>query len=294
MTRSSLSLELTSDELNILLKYFPHGITAIDLEMTGLSTGIDKIIELAAIKVNADKSVETFHTLVNPLIPIPADTVEYHGLTDAMVQDAPTIKKAIKEFANHLSHIPIIGHSVQFDASFVVHDYHLQNLDFGPNHFYDSCRFARAVFKRREKKPQNFKLSGLAEYFKINFSHHQALDDALTSLKVYAQCLLLNESAEDQLNYKDASYLFRLRDFKKVNDFVLPKKFEVLREKMVKREIIQMKYKGGNHGDDWREVRPIAILNTPRGIVLYGECQISKLNKTFAIKKIKKVKGLIE
>jgi DNA polymerase III epsilon subunit family exonuclease len=297
MPRLESSIHFNSEDMKNILTFFPKGVVVFDLEMTGLTASLDKIIEIAALKIDSKGAESTFHSFVNPLIPIPAHTYQYHQITDEMVQEAPTIKNVVIKFQNFIENKPLVAHSAQFDISFLVHAYHQFNLDVGINEVYDSCRFARAVFKKernKDKKPKNFTLSGIAEYFNIEFTHHQAMDDAYVSLKSFSECLQKSKHLGSDFNIKNASYLFKMSDFKKGADYILPNKFESLREHLVKREMIEIKYKGGSHGNEWRSVKPIAILNLPKGLVLYGECQLSKLNKTFAIKKIKKVKGLVE
>jgi DNA polymerase III alpha subunit (gram-positive type) len=44
---------------------------AIDVETTGLEAGVDEIIEIAAVKFNADEVLETFSTLVQPVHSLP-------------------------------------------------------------------------------------------------------------------------------------------------------------------------------------------------------------------------------
>ena len=66
----SMQATLTQSEIDTLLAVFPHGVVAMDMETTGLSPLINKIIELGAVKVT-EKGVESFNELVNPLVPIP-------------------------------------------------------------------------------------------------------------------------------------------------------------------------------------------------------------------------------
>ncbi len=46
-------------------------IVFIDLETTGTNIAIDRIIEIAIIKILPDKSKSVKHKLVNPQMPIP-------------------------------------------------------------------------------------------------------------------------------------------------------------------------------------------------------------------------------
>ena len=80
MSRSVSALAITPEEIASLLSLFPKGLVAVDLETTGLSPLVDKIIEIAAIKITPEGEVSTYHQLINPLIEIPEFTIQFHGL----------------------------------------------------------------------------------------------------------------------------------------------------------------------------------------------------------------------
>jgi len=64
----------------------------LDLETTGLRLGVDRIVQLALVRVEADGSRVPFKTLVNPEMPIPAAASAIHGITDEMVRGAPSLQ----------------------------------------------------------------------------------------------------------------------------------------------------------------------------------------------------------
>lgn len=290
MLRQKNNLTLAKPETKALLKQFPNGVVAFDLEMTGLSPVFDKIIEIAAIKIDSSGNASYFHKLINPLITIPEHSIEYHGITNDMVRDCPSIKAPLKDFINFYENLPIIAHNAQFDLGFLVKGHHDYNYEFSLSSVYDSCKFARIIYKRKEHKPENFKLSSLAKFFKIEFNHHQALDDAIVSLKVFANTLFEYEKLSDKKTLKDLAYVFKLNSFKRPEQYILPKKLMPIEKKLKNRELIYIKYKGSSTGDNFRPVKPIAIIPMPQGLILYGECQIDNMNKHFQIKKIKELK----
>lgn len=290
MLRQENTLTITETEKNILKKHFPKGIVAFDLEMTGLSPVFDKIIEIAAVKINENGEVSTFHQLINPLVTIPEFTVEYHGITNEMVKDSPTLKKPLKDFIDFYGNLPIIAHNAKFDLGFIVRGHHEYNFGFSLSDVFDSCKFARIIYKKKVKRPSNYKLSSLADFFNIEFNHHQALDDAAVSLKVFANTLIEFENHTAKRSLKDMAYVFKLNSFKKAADYILPKKLHPIQSRLKDRSLIHIKYKGSSTGDEFRPVKPIAILPMPQGLILYGECQIDNMNKHFMIKKIKDLK----
>jgi DNA polymerase-3 subunit epsilon len=296
MSRTVQNIIFSEEEIKILLKLFPKGVVSFDLETTGLSPLIDKIIEIAAVKITSEGKIETFHTLVNPLIPIPQYTIQYHQIYDEMVANAPSLKKPLRDFVEFYGSLPLIGHNAQFDAGFLIKSLHYHQYEISLSSVFDSCLLARQIYKKSDdpnvQLPQSFKLSNLAHFFKIDFTHHQALDDAYVSLKVFAQCLLkLPDPNHKFISQK--CFVYKINQFAKAPED-LPPKFELLKKHLPEKKLIYIQYKGGTHGDKLRPVIPIALLPMPAGPVLYAECGITKLNKNFLLKKIKRVSELAD
>jgi DNA polymerase III epsilon subunit family exonuclease len=290
--RLETSVLLEPSEIEILLAHFPKGMVAFDLEMTGLSPTFDKIIEIAAVKVDADGSVSTFHEMVNPLITIPEYTIEFHGITNDMVRDSRSLKLPLREFTSFYGNLPLLAHNAQFDMGFIVRGNHEFNYPFSLSDIYDSCKFPRALYKKEtgDDRPKNFKLSSLAEFYEFDFNHHQALDDALISLKIFIKCLTKFETYTGKRTLRDLCYLFKINSFKKPIEYELPKKLHAIQDCLRTRSEISIKYKGSSTGDNFRKVKPIALIPMPQGLILYAECLKDKMNKHFMVKKIKELK----
>ncbi|MCO4755421.1 MAG: 3'-5' exonuclease [Bacteriovoracaceae bacterium] len=290
--RPNSSVEISDKDIDRLLSAFPKGVAAFDLEMTGLSAVVDKIIEIAAVKVDENGVVSTFHEMINPLIEIPESTIQYHGITNEMVRDKSTLKRPLQDFHAFYNHTPLIAHNALFDASFIIKGLHEHNLSFSRSDIFDSCRMARAVYKKRKKEesPENFRLSTLAQFYKLDFTHHQALDDAAISLKVMANCI--GELPREKLpsKVKELGFLFKLNSFQKREEYILANKYKPITEYAATKTIIDIVYQGGSLKGQFRPVRPIAVLPMPQGLALYAQCLNSNTYKYFKLKKIKDFK----
>ncbi len=251
---------------------------------------IDKIIEIAAVKLTPENEVKLFHKLINPLIPIPEHTIQYHQLTNDKLKDSPSLKKPLQEFIDFYGNYPLLAHSAMFDASFLIKGIHDYNYSISLSSIYDSCRMARAVYKKKSLTPKDFKLSTLAEFFNISFDHHKALDDALVALKVFAHCLIEFEKTYPKENLKNFAYLFKLNSFLNAEKYILPNKLAGLKEATQKQHKIDIKYKGGRLKNQFRTVKPISLLPLPQGLILYAECLNSQQNKYFHVNKIQSLK----
>lgn len=288
MSRTTTGLSLSESEKLQLLRLFPQGIVAVDLETTGLSPLVDRIIEMAAVKVAADGTEEVFHQLVNPLIDILPENAAIHGLNNDDLKDALTLKRPLRAFWDFIGRCPILAHNALFDAAFLVKGSHDFVIELPQTRVYDSCRYARALWKGPKPPataPENFRLSSLAQHFSIPLQHHVALEDAFACLKITA-ALIETSPVERLSDLKDRSFTLALTQYKRDAAFIMPLKFESMRALIRSQTPVDIQYAGGTQGGEWRPVRPIALMPMPKGPVLYGECLLDKTNKSFVLKRI--------
>jgi len=107
-------------------------IAFIDLETTGTNLATDRIVELAIVRVAPDGTKQVKRRLINPLIPIPAEVSEIHGITDEMVKNAPSFKQVANEVKQFIEHCDLGGYnSNRFDIPLLVEEFLRSGLDFG-------------------------------------------------------------------------------------------------------------------------------------------------------------------
>ncbi len=74
----------------------------IDIEATGANVTIDRIVEIAIVKMMPDGNRTVKRKILNPQMSISKAISEIHGITDEMVKDAPTFKQAAHEIKQFL------------------------------------------------------------------------------------------------------------------------------------------------------------------------------------------------
>ena len=257
---------------------------AVDLETTGLSPLVDKIIEIAAVKIQPDGKMDSFHTLINPLIEVPAFTIQFHGLTNEDLKSAPTIKKPLKTFWDFVERLPVIAHNSSFDLGYLIKASHDFQIEFPPLDIFDSCRWARAAWKQLEEGPTNYKLSTLSEYCGFELKHHVAMDDTLACLKIMARVATLNVKQDE---CKTKSFIFRLSEFSSNDCFNFSTRLKGLAQLVQEKHLVTIEMRGAR-----RYIRPIGLMPQPKGPVLFAEDLTSGMNKTFLLKKIKSFEKL--
>ena len=160
-------------------------VIVYDVESTGTDTSQDRIIQIAAIRIDEEGQVlETFERFINPGRPV-GQSEEVHGFSDAYLaehgEDPVTVLSAFKEFSENAV---IVGHNVNYDISILTNELARHNL--GQPEFkavYDTLD----IFRRFHPNLPNHKLGFLASHFPI---HHEPTHNAMDDILATAQLLI--------------------------------------------------------------------------------------------------------
>ena len=162
----------------------------LDTETTGFDpTQGDRIIEIAAVELFNDLPTgRTYQTLVNPLCPIGLGAQRVHGITDAMVANAPLFEQIADDMLAFLGDAPLIIHNAAFDIKFLNHELGLLGKD--P---IDTARVIDTVALARAKFPGSpVSLDALCRRFQIPLTgreKHAALIDCQLLARVYLELI---------------------------------------------------------------------------------------------------------
>src|SRR5687768_13479942 len=88
----------------------------IDLETTGVDVATARIVEIAILKVNPDGTRKEYVQRLNPGIPIPPESIEFHKITDEDVKDAPVFAQVAASIIDFIEDADMAGYnSNKFD-----------------------------------------------------------------------------------------------------------------------------------------------------------------------------------
>jgi len=153
---------------------------SIDLETTGLNPKKDKIIEIGAVKVIGGIKKESFSTFVNPARKLDQIIIDLTGIKDDDLEDAPYIESVLPGLMDFLEDLPILGHSILFDYSFIKKAAVDNKLSFEKNGI-DTLKIARRFLADLEHRNLDY----LCNYYKIPHNAHRALADAVATDELY-------------------------------------------------------------------------------------------------------------
>jgi len=95
----------------------------IDIETTGGNATYNKVTEIAIVVFDGEKIIDRFETLINPERRIPPKISLLTGITNEMVQDAPTFPEVAKRIYEITENQVFVAHNVNFDYSFIKNEF---------------------------------------------------------------------------------------------------------------------------------------------------------------------------
>ncbi len=158
-------------------------LIVFDIESTGTSPRADRILELAALRLNPDGSRDERVWLVNPTVKIPVESIAIHGITDAEVAGCPTFADVALEVFSFFSGCDLAGFSAgYFDAQILNEEF----LRCGIRDFHPEARAlvdAQKIYHKREPRD----LTAALRFYcgrELGADAHGALADARATLEV--------------------------------------------------------------------------------------------------------------
>lgn len=154
-----------------------HLFCVIDVETTGGRYNEDRITEIAVIVHNGKRIVEEYSTLVNPERPIQPFVVALTGITDQMVEDAPTFGEIASKILSLTEGKIFVAHNVRFDYGVIRREFNKLGINF---HRKQLC----TVKLSRKILPgyPSYSLGNICRDLNIpNSDRHRAYGDALAT-----------------------------------------------------------------------------------------------------------------
>ncbi|MBR2376370.1 MAG: 3'-5' exonuclease [Clostridia bacterium] len=173
----------------------------IDIETTGLNSNpdygeVNHIIEVGAVKIEQGKITEKFSSFCACPISLPDEIVKLTGISNEDLANAPSVKQVLFELNNFCKKSEIVGHNVSFDLGFLNY-YGAQQKILFKQAYADTLTMSRLLLKN---KLVNYRLATVADYFKLKFNGHRALNDAMVTAKIFIKLINLQDKQEKKRN----------------------------------------------------------------------------------------------
>ena len=182
---------------------------SFDLETTGLSSRMEEIIEIGAIKMKNGMQEDSFQTFVNPGKPLSAFTTELTNITNDMVKDAPSLEEAISKFLEFSKGCILVAHNAIFDISFIKEAINKLGFTRLTNPIIDTLPLSRYLYSEH----RSHTLGAISRRFNIEYDEevaHRADYDAKVLANVFE--VMLNEIVHNR-GIKKHEDIEKLQDY---------------------------------------------------------------------------------
>jgi DNA polymerase-3 subunit epsilon len=149
-------------------------VAFVDLETTGGSPSYHRVIEVGVVAANASGLEYEWSSLVNPGMPISYGSQLVTGISDDMVEDAPSFADIAMQLYERFEGRLFVAHNVRFDYGFLREEFRRCGIQF-------ESRLACTVRLSRRVNPgmARHNLDMLISYLGLRITgRHRALPDA--------------------------------------------------------------------------------------------------------------------
>ena len=157
---------------------------AFDSETTGLDTSKARMIQLGGVRIVHGRvdEAQTFQQLINPGVPIPADSQAIHGISDADVADALPFVEVVTNFDRWRRDSVLIGYASGFDLAMLKRERELAGLDWQA----PRCLDVRFLVNLLAPNLPDFSLDTIASWAGVEIhDRHSALGDAIATAALF-------------------------------------------------------------------------------------------------------------
>jgi len=172
----------------------PKNLCFVDIETTGISPSHDRIIEIAILRVEDGKLVQTYNSLVNPQTHVSPYIEAITGITQSEVQNAPSFSEVAGTVKELLSDAVFVAHNVRFDYEFIRHELSRLDLSFSSQKLC-TVKLSRKIYPDQPRHD----LDSVIQRHNIKCEkRHRALSDAEAIWKFYQ--IVQNNIPQDLLD----------------------------------------------------------------------------------------------
>ena len=183
------------------LIFLEKPLVIFDLETTGLSINLDRIVEIAYLKISPDGEILKGDLFLNPEMKIPAEAFAIHGISDDKVKDQPTFKAKAEEFWEIFNDCSYSGFNVlTFDLPLLKREFLRVGLDFD----YANAKIIDAKVIYHFMEPRTLAAAYKFYCKKEHVDAHNALADVEATAKI------LTKQLEKYSETRDWDFIYKI------------------------------------------------------------------------------------
>ena len=169
--------------------------TVVDIETTGGTARSHKIIEVAIVTYDGKQIVDSYSTLINPMKYVPPFITSLTGISNDMVETAPTFEEVAETILEKTEGRIFVAHNVNFDYSFLKQEFSILGLKFERKKLC-TVRLSKKIIPGY----RSYSLGSLTNELGIRINNrHRALGDAEATARVLDY--LIQRDHDDFIGY---------------------------------------------------------------------------------------------
>ncbi len=111
------------EDLDPDARWIDHPIAFVDTETTGTDTKIDRVVEVGIV-IGRGGEIQSRHSwLINPMMPVPKEASDIHGITDEDLKDKPRFAEVADEIRAAFRDALPAAYNAAFDRAFIHNEF---------------------------------------------------------------------------------------------------------------------------------------------------------------------------
>jgi len=259
---------------------------ALDIETTGLTPVVDRIVEIGAVKFRNGEVIEIFQELIDPQIPISPSAFAVNGITDKMVRGKPTIEAVLPRFIEFLGEAVLIAHNAPFDVGFLSYEISKLDLTAADTSVLDTCAIPKKLFPGA----YSYSLENLSAFLNIHSDgFHRALADATACMGIFNRCVA--EMGEPgQVTLQDILELNGPSINLSSGDMILDESYQPLKAALETGDKVLIVYRDARGTMSDRAITPLSIGIFKGTAMIEAFCHLRQGKRNFRLDRIVEIR----
>ncbi|MES3039453.1 MAG: 3'-5' exonuclease [Bdellovibrionota bacterium] len=273
--------------MNLEQSWSDHTLVAFDLETSGAFPRGHDIVEFGAVKWKDGKEVDQLQLLIKPRRPMGVNVIQIHGISNEMVEGAPSFKEVSQQIRNFFDGTVGLAHHAPFDMGFLADEFERAGLTLPDTTVLCTSLLSRKLINDVE----NHKLQTLVKALGLPGGQaHRALDDARACLHLGLKCF---EKAVPKTSLKDLQEIMEKKihwpyySLNSLEHSFMPQ----LNEAMALQKPVKVKLSKGEQKGQWQTAFINGIVRNPDGDYIAAYFLEQKKPKRIYFDAIEQIQG---
>jgi DNA polymerase III epsilon subunit family exonuclease len=231
---------------------------------------------VALLRRHGNREVARFESLVHPQRAVPPTAAAVHGITEAMLADAPPFPAVLPRMRELLQGAIVVGHNVRFDVRFLRHEWQAAAQTFTEPVLIDTLALAQTYYSFASNS-----LGAIAEALGVaHLPQHRAMADVLATWQI------LDRFIADMRQAGPVTLAHLMAPSHKSSATDLTAMMATLQQALPDKTPLHLRYRGWRAPETVRVVQPLAVYYEGGHGFLRAFCHLRREERSFRFDRI--------